>query len=200
MRKKITDLSYLGQRTIEKRGKDGKLQRTRTEVRLKRHVNLTTPGTRFGHFLIDGVCINLISYGIGLMLSLFELQSTAEVTLFFVLGMAGMGVMRVLVGPFYYTIFEYLFGQTPGKMVTRSYVIDDYGDKPPIEKLLLRNIIRMVPFEAFSCLSDRGWHDKWSDTWVVPKEEMLELRRLLREEEKAPPTTAEYTSAPNPGG
>lgn len=41
---------------------------------------------------------------------------------------------------------------------------------------------RLVPFEPLSCLSDRGWHDVWSKTYVVTTEERDELKKLLLEQ------------------
>jgi len=41
-----------------------------------------------------------------------------------------------------------------------------------------------VPFEILSCLSDRGWHDRWSDTYVVPDEEYDKLKKLLDEQKE----------------
>jgi hypothetical protein len=59
-------------------------------------------------------------------------------------------------------------------------VIDEYGNKPDFEKLIIRSLIRLVPFEIFSCwFSDRGWHDRWSDTFVVSDQEYEKLQILL---------------------
>lgn len=45
---------------------------------------------------------------------------------------------------------------------------------------LLRTISRYVPFEAFSCFGERGWHDTWSKTYVVKRTERNELKKLLK--------------------
>jgi uncharacterized RDD family membrane protein YckC len=79
----------------------------------------------------------------------------------------------------YYFLFEHFFQKTPGKFLTKTIVIDVYGKKPETRTLILRSLIRMVPFEPFSCLSDRGWHDRWSETWVVLDEEAEKLKELL---------------------
>ena len=81
--------------------------------------------------------------------------------------------------------FEYFFQKTPGKFLTKTKVIDAYGNRPEIGPLILRSIIRMVPFEALSCLSDRGWHDTWSETFVVPDKEAKKLKELQAEQSEA---------------
>lgn len=70
--------------------------------------------------------------------------------------------------------------------LTKTVVIDEYGNKPDLGTLLLRNVIRIVPFEHLSCLGGKysyGWHDKWSETWVVTETERDELKRLQLENE-----------------
>jgi hypothetical protein len=37
-------------------------------------------------------------------------------------------------------------------------------------------------FEALSCLTDRGWHDTWSDTYFIPESELIEIKNLLEAE------------------
>ena len=68
----------------------------------------------------------------------------------------------------YYTFFEGVFGRTLGKLITGTKVIDLNGKRPAFATILGRSFVRIVPFEPFSFLgSDRGWHDRWSDTRVV---------------------------------
>jgi len=48
-------------------------------------------------------------------------------------------------------------------------VVDDQGAQPGVSSILRRSLSRLVPFDAFSFLGNyaRGWHDKWSNTWVI---------------------------------
>lgn len=70
----------------------------------------------------------------------------------------------------YYTVLEASTGRTLGKLVTGTRVVDNDGKLPSLGRILKRSVLRLVPFEAFSFLGDsRGWHDRWSDTWVVEK-------------------------------
>lgn len=72
---------------------------------------------------------------------------------------------------FYYTLFEVLFGQTVGKLVTGTIVVTSTGDKPTFGKILGRSFSRIIPFEVFSFLGENasGWHDSLTDTVVVQK-------------------------------
>ncbi|MBL4752041.1 MAG: RDD family protein [Flavobacteriales bacterium] len=68
----------------------------------------------------------------------------------------------------YHTLFEHFLGKTPGKYITLTKVVDSEGNWPRIGKLFLRNLCRLIPFDAVSYLiSKRGWHDKISGTYVV---------------------------------
>ena len=90
----------------------------------------------------------------------------------------------LLLFPFLYFVCEYFWQKTPGKFLTKTIVIDEYGNKPDVGSLLLRSLVRLVPFEAFSCLGDpsRGWHDRWSNTYVVKDTELKEIKKLLDEQ------------------
>lgn len=69
---------------------------------------------------------------------------------------------------FYNLIFEFAFSRTPGKLLTGTKVIDVHESKPNLKTLLIRNICRLIPFDALSFLiSDIGWHDSISNTSVV---------------------------------
>jgi uncharacterized RDD family membrane protein YckC len=48
-------------------------------------------------------------------------------------------------------------------------VVTENGDKPSFGIVLLRTLIRFVPFEPFSILSasTKMWHDTWTKTTVV---------------------------------
>lgn len=93
-----------------------------------------------------------------------------------------LAIAILLLLPSYYTVMEYYFQQTPGKMLTGTVVINEYAEKPSFRICLLRTLCRMVPFEAFSCMEtpSRGWHDKWTHTYVVPKKEVAKLKELLQ--------------------
>ncbi|SMO47854.1 RDD family protein [Solitalea koreensis] len=75
----------------------------------------------------------------------------------------GMGIMFI-----YYMVTESLTGQTFGKVITKTRVVDDYGHKPTPFRVLIRTLCRFIPLEAISFLfSPIGWHDSISKTYVV---------------------------------
>jgi uncharacterized RDD family membrane protein YckC len=120
-------------------------------------------GRRFANLLIDTLCYYALTMvvGVGIALvdaSFLEHMSTVGEYLF------GTGLMLV-----YYLPSEALFGRTVGKLVTRTRVVSQSGGPPDFLQVLRRTLIRFVPFEAFTFLSERsvGLHDRWSETRVV---------------------------------
>jgi uncharacterized RDD family membrane protein YckC len=70
----------------------------------------------------------------------------------------------------YYSFFEMVTGQSPGKMVTGTVVVNEDGTTPDGGRILIRSLCRFIPFNAFSFLGDGvGWHDTISKTRVVEK-------------------------------
>jgi len=71
----------------------------------------------------------------------------------------------------YYAISEALFGRTLGKLVTRTWVVNESGGKPTFAQILGRSAARCLPFEPFSFFGREpvGWHDTLSGTRVVRK-------------------------------
>jgi len=69
----------------------------------------------------------------------------------------------------YYVTLETMLGRTVGKMVTKTRVVDNWGNHPEFSQILVRTLSRMIPFEQFSVLfgKGRGWHDSLSRTCVV---------------------------------
>ncbi|MDJ1502588.1 RDD family protein [Xanthocytophaga agilis] len=69
----------------------------------------------------------------------------------------------------YYIPLEYFAGKTIGKMITRTKVVTEEGEKPDFGTIVGRSCVRIISFEVFSFLSETpiGWHDKVSGTMVV---------------------------------
>lgn len=77
----------------------------------------------------------------------------------------------------YYTGMESGMGRTIGKLVTGTQVVDIHGKKPTTGCAFRRSLARLVPFEGFSFLGSepRGWHDRWTDTFVVEKHTLEDI-------------------------
>ena len=150
---------------------------------------------RFGHYMLDGVFIWILQALAGFVIGLVtgmqgSLQYGEEVDIGFRLGLTfvNMGILFL-----YYTIFEIMYSSTPAKMILGRVVIDEYALRPQAGSIMIRSLSRLVPFEAFSCLSDRGWHDRWSKTFVVDKAEAETLWNLINQAER----DATYRDAEN---
>lgn len=90
--------------------------------------------------------------------------------------------------PTYYIVSEFYFQQTIGKFFTQSIVINEYGEKPDFKTIVVRTFIRMIPFEPLSFLGGkRGWHDKWTNTYVIKRSEKEQLDKLLADPENLVP-------------
>jgi uncharacterized RDD family membrane protein YckC len=73
-----------------------------------------------------------------------------------------------------------LFARTVGKFITQTIVVDEHGEKPHHETILIRSLCRLIPFNPFSVLFlGRGWHDSISKTYVVNKKALDEKKRLF---------------------
>ena len=178
---KITELTEERVRTTYTRDAYGNRIRGQEEFTAFRPVKTVKEGPRFGHFFIDIIAFNILMTTIDFILNLFHISIPyshgSGLTFMYVNSISGL-----LLYPFMYFICEYLWQRTPGKFLTKTVVIDEYGKRPDIPSLIARSLIRLVPFEAFSCFGthSRGWHDKWSNTYVVAKEELEEIQALLK--------------------
>ncbi len=68
----------------------------------------------------------------------------------------------------YYFLFELLLGKTPGKYLTKTAVVHRNGKKPTPGNIILRSILRLIPYDTFSFVfGPSGLHDSLSKTIVV---------------------------------
>lgn len=81
---------------------------------------------------------------------------------------------------FYFSVMEFLTGKSVGKAITRTTVVLENGEKPNYKTIAIRTVSRFVPFEWISFLGtpSRGWHDSWSNTYVVRDTVLKEHKRL----------------------
>lgn len=148
----------------------GRTERIPYQKLIKRPVEIVEQGKRFGYFVIDLILI----FGIQFTIAIIDLYATEGYPV-----IDGQ-LIPTLVGFGYYFVFEVTLQQTPGKMILGYVVINKYAEKPKAGTVALRTICRLIPFEAFSCFSEKGgWHDRFSETYVVSKEERSKLLKLL---------------------
>ncbi|HRG07061.1 MAG TPA: RDD family protein [Cyclobacteriaceae bacterium] len=138
-------------------------------------VHTASTGQRFLNYLIDTVVYYLLIIVFvfvgGIAIALLAPDSLTDIdeesSGFTLLSY----VIAILIMVGYYTFMESVFGRTIGKFITGTYVVTKDGKTPGTGTIFLRSLSRLVPFEAFSFLGDgaRGWHDTWTDTWVITK-------------------------------
>jgi uncharacterized RDD family membrane protein YckC len=136
------------------------------DEKFPKQIVMVGSGIRFLNYLIDIVLFYVFMILIGIILGLTLGEHGVRVFD----GCTGqlLGTL-ILVG--YYILFEGIWGQTLGKMITKTIVVDESGNKPTIGQIIGRSFSRLIPFEAFSCFGrqSRGWHDSLSKTYVVKK-------------------------------
>lgn len=134
------------------------------------------PSKRFGHFIVDIICINIFSFVAGIFFAIFIPQLDLNNKL-------NQYLVGALLFVIYYFASEVMMQTTLGKKATDCVVIDEFGDKPSATQIFSRSISRIIPFEAFSCLGDpsRGWHDSISETYVVEKSELAKMLAIRDE-------------------
>ncbi|WNJ18163.1 RDD family protein [Pontibacter sp. G13] len=127
-------------------------------------------GVRFLNYIIDNFVVQVVSSFAILPMIIATSSLDEEIGLGTTL-LATYGSIFV-----YYAVLEGLTGQTVGKMLTGTVVIDaETYEKPTFSQIAGRTLSRWVPFEAFSFLGSEptGWHDTWSKTMVVKKKSLL---------------------------
>ena len=124
----------------------------------------TTRIRRFLNLIIDSIGISIFAYIISYLIAIL-LPSIA-------LMMLGMNqtLLGAIIAIIYYVFFESVWSKTPAKFITKTRVVMEDGEKPNFGIIVIRTLVRCIPFEALTLLSPkrpRGWHDKWSRTIVI---------------------------------
>jgi hypothetical protein len=117
-------------------------------------VSFTSIGHRFAHYLVD--ILFMLPIGIWVIQFLF-LREQEPLILKLIFNSTYL---------LYCFLSEIIFGQTLGKMITRSCVVSN-GVHLSTGRVLLRTICRVIPFDGISFLFGAKWHDRVSSTAVV---------------------------------
>lgn len=119
-------------------------------------------GTRFANYVIDMILAMVFFF----------------IVVAFTLG-GGEGTLQLgsyIIIPFYYVLTEGLLGgRSIGKMVTGTVAIRTDGAPLTWGNIFGRAFSRLVPFEAISALFGEPWHDKWTNTTVVKKSQLVKF-------------------------
>ncbi len=125
------------------------------------HYGDATLGQRFANVVIDYFGVMMFAAVIGFLSAVVMGPESLDQIPDQLFGIVAMTA--------YYVLLEGLTGRTLGKLITRTRVIGEDGDRPTWARIVGRTLSRFVPFEMFSFLGGdgRGWHDRWSRTRVV---------------------------------
>ncbi|HFS68121.1 MAG TPA: RDD family protein [Flavobacteriia bacterium] len=120
----------------------------------------------FIDFIIYYIFIILISMVLAIILGLIGgvelLNSIVDSTFFNLLVTYGSILL-------YFILFEYFLQKTVGKYISKTIVVNKFGEQPKLSQIVGRTFARMIPFDAFSFLgaNARGWHDTLPEVFVV---------------------------------
>ena len=169
-RRKITEVFERKVVTRRERNEYGAWEMVERELIFRRPVPPVSGWARFVHFVMD---YYLVPTGLLVLTSFMQLQAS----------LIGAFLPLILfIGPF--ILLEFSCQKTIGKFLTGAIVVDEYGEKPDFMTIMKRSLIRLIPFEPFSYLGqDRGWHDRWTDTYVIHRKELEKIKDLLRIQE-----------------
>jgi len=144
------------------------------EDHTERTYEYASKGKRFANYLIDLIAQYGLLFGIFVGNELNRVQYSDP----YLYEEPASPLMDYLWGAimvvFYYSICEYFFkGKTLGKLITRTRAVMEDNRRLDFQSALVRSLIRVVPFEAFSYLGEKptGWHDDWSKTKVILDED-----------------------------
>jgi len=146
---------------------------------------LASKEQRFLNFIIDRIVFYLIFFTIGILLVLFFSIIGFEKGVLWMENLENIGqgwdyLISYTSMYIYFFVMESLLSKTIGKAITRTLVVYENGDKPELKDIAIRTFVRFVPFDAFSFLGTlgNGWHDKWSNTFVVKEDLFNDSKRL----------------------
>lgn len=124
-----------------------------------------TRGLRFANYIIDRIAWSGLQLG-GQWLIKVLLESIGSS---FQIGPPEAFLINIFTAIAYYILMEATCGRTLGKLATGTKVVDADGRQPSLRRIIIRTLIRCIPFEPFSFLgkSITGWHDRYSNTYVV---------------------------------
>ena len=117
-------------------------------------------GARIGNFFIDSILIVLLIFIQYFVLLILNVEN--EMVFYF------FDIYIYFFYFLYYFIFEYFLSKTPGKYLTKTIIVNHFGEKPNLKAHLKRSIARLIFFhDQFSFVFGQGLHDNISNTFVV---------------------------------
>lgn len=127
-------------------------------------MNSVNKGDRIINFVIDYLIISIIFFVVEVIFGYFYYSSSLVFYFIMVL---------------YYFISEAINAQTIGKKVTGTIVVNMHNEKPSIQRIFLRSLLRLNPFDyhSYAFGNEQGGHDLISKTRLIYKKN-LQSREL----------------------
>ncbi|GGA79526.1 hypothetical protein GCM10008015_20290 [Flavobacterium palustre] len=139
---------------------------------------------RFLNLCIDLMFIYIIVLSLGTTIILVALSANNFALSNWVenLSVFEVGFYSAIVAFLYCYFTEVYFSRTIAKLITHTIVVNADGSKPSKGRFFIRTCYRFIPFEAFTFFGadSRGWHDRFSGTYVVKKRRLRKMQRELR--------------------
>ncbi|MDY7394740.1 RDD family protein [Aureibaculum sp. 2210JD6-5] len=133
---------------------------------------LAGKGKRLLNYIIDIAFFYSLFFLLGMVLYLIAKIMANEELITFLLELENFNpiidrLLTAVLLVIYYVVLESLSQKSIGKLITRSKVVLENGEKPPFEVFIKRSLCRIIPFDQLSFLGKKGWHDSISKTFVV---------------------------------
>ncbi|KRD11838.1 transporter [Flavobacterium sp. Root901] len=144
---------------------------------------IASNGSRFANYIIDIIAILFLIFVFGIVVALLGNLFGLQGIVFWLGNMSDFEgqILFLAISIFYYSFMEGIFGRSLGKFITGTVVVDENGEKPSFGTIFKRTLCRLIPFDGFSFLGSRGWHDSISDTYVVNKRDLEKEVKLFHE-------------------
>jgi uncharacterized RDD family membrane protein YckC len=131
---------------------------------------------RFANYLIDLVVSYIIAFGVTIILRFInpELLNGFD-------ELSGRLTFLLIYGIVMFITEAMSNGRSVGKLITGTRVVNPDGSDITFQKAFIRNMVRAIPFIAFSALGKpcAPWHDLWSDTIVVEEKKVTLQRQRI---------------------
>ncbi|MFD2285204.1 RDD family protein [Pedobacter petrophilus] len=133
-----------------------------------------TSGLRLTNYIIDMIFFYLIMFGLGIVLGIL-----APSLLNIFDGLMGRLISLLLYGISMAVIEGVSNGKSIGKLITGTKAINSDGTDMNFGQAFTRNIIRAIPFNAFSAFGTpcNPWHDRLSNTIVIEEKKATLLKQ-----------------------
>lgn len=144
---------------------------------------MASQGQRFLNFLIDLAVQYIIGISIGMTVVIVAGLTGSEAMTHWIESMSKGEeyLLGITITLFYYGLTEMYFSRTIAKYFTKTLVVMEDGSRPGRDTIIKRTLCRLIPFDALTFLgsNSRGWHDSFSNTYVVQKHKFNEKKSLF---------------------